>query len=117
MLFRSKGFVIQGGFLPSRNAPLDDTQQGFVQTLAPEFNGTLHDVGIVSMARTADPASASTSFFIVTARTPALDGQYSAFGRVVEGLDVVTRIETTPVDGETPITRVEVTGVTLSRVP
>ena len=88
-----------------------------METLAPEFNGTLHDVGIVSMARTADPASASTSFFIVTARTPALDGQYSAFGRVVEGLDVVTRIETTPVDGETPITRVEVTGVTLSRVP
>ena len=112
-----KGFVIQGGFLPSRNRPLEDTQEAFVQMLAPEFNDTPHDTGIVSMARTADPASASTSFFIVTARTPALDGQYSAFGRVGEGLDVVTRIETTPVEGETPVTRVEVSGVSLTRVP
>jgi peptidyl-prolyl cis-trans isomerase B (cyclophilin B) len=67
------------------------------------------------MARLDDPASASTSFFIVTARTPALDGKYTVFGRVVEGLDVVEKIESVPVNGETPVTRVEVMRVTLSR--
>jgi peptidyl-prolyl cis-trans isomerase B (cyclophilin B) len=112
-----QGFVIQAGFMPSRREPLDDKQEAFVQTLAPEFNDTLHEKGILSMARTADPASASTSFFIVTARASALDRVYSAFGRVVEGLDVVERIETTPVNGEAPVTRVEVTKVTLTRTP
>jgi peptidyl-prolyl cis-trans isomerase B (cyclophilin B) len=111
------GFVIQGGFMPSRREPLDDRQEVFVQTLAPEFNDTPHEKGILSMARTADPASASTSFFIVTARASALDRTYSVFGRVVEGLEVVEKIETTPVNGEAPITRVEVTKVTLARAP
>ena len=43
------------------------------------------------------------------ARTPALDGKYTAFGRVIAGLDVVEKIEAQPVNGETPVTRVEVT--------
>ena len=49
--------------------------------------------------------------------TTALDGKYSAFGRVVEGLDVVEKLEAVPVNGETPVTRVEVKTVTLTRVP
>ncbi len=112
-----RGFVIQGGFMPSRNQPLDDRQEAFVQNMAPEFNQTPHDTGILSMARTADPGSASTSFFIVTARASALDGTYTVFGRVIEGLDVVAQIEATPVNGETPVTRVEVSKVTLVRQP
>jgi peptidylprolyl isomerase len=67
------------------------------------------------MARLDDPASANTSFFIVTARTPALDGKYTVFGRVVEGLDVVERIEASAVNGETPITRIEVVRVTVAK--
>jgi cyclophilin family peptidyl-prolyl cis-trans isomerase len=63
------------------------------------------------MARGADPASADTSFFIVTARTPALDNQYTAFGRVVDGLNVLEAIESVPVNGETPVTRVEIARV------
>ena len=59
------------------------------------------------MARGEDPASASTSFFIVTARVPALDGKYTAFGRVVDGMSVVEAIEQVPSDGEAPTTRVE----------
>ena len=51
------------------------------------------------------------SFFIVLARTPALDRRYSVFGRVVSGLDVVEKIEAQPVEGETPATRIEVTRV------
>jgi peptidyl-prolyl cis-trans isomerase B (cyclophilin B) len=103
-----KGFVIQGGFMPTRREPPDDRQQSYIRTLQPEFNDTLHERGTVSMARGDDPASATSSFFIVLARTPALDGRYTAFGRVTSGLDVVERIEGQPVDGETPATRIEV---------
>jgi cyclophilin family peptidyl-prolyl cis-trans isomerase len=110
-----RGFVIQGGYLASRREPLDEKQQRYVRTLAPEFNPTLHDKGILSMARGADPASADTSFFIVTARTPALDNQYTAFGRVIEGLNVLEAIEAVPVNGEAPVTRVEVTRVRVVR--
>jgi peptidyl-prolyl cis-trans isomerase B (cyclophilin B) len=103
----ARGFVIQGGHLPTRREPLDERQQSYVRTLQPEFNDTPHELGTLSMARGDDPASASSSFFIVLARTPSLDGQYTAFGRVVEGLDVVEKLGAAPVDGETPIQRVE----------
>ena len=112
-----RGFVIQGGYMPSRTAPLDDRQLTYVRTLAPEFNPTPHDRGILSMARGQDPASANSSFFIVLARAPSLDGQYTVFGRVVDGLDVVEKIEAMPVDGETPVTRIEVTRVSLVKQP
>ncbi len=75
-----------------RSEPLDERQQAYVRPLAPEFNDTLHDRGIVSMARGDDPGSATSSFFIVLARTPALDRQYTVFGRVVDGMDVVEKI-------------------------
>jgi peptidyl-prolyl cis-trans isomerase B (cyclophilin B) len=110
-----RGFVIQGGHLPTRREPLTEPQQALVRTMPPEFNDTPHDKGILSMARLDDPASATTSFFIVTARTPALDGKYTVFGRVVEGVDVIDRIEGTPVDGETPVTRIDVARVTVSK--
>ena len=107
----AKGFVIQGGYLPSRREPLDERQQGYVRMLQPEFNPTPHEKGILSMARGDDPASATSSFFIVLGRQPGLDKQYTVFGRVVEGLDVVDRIEAVAVNGETPVERIEVTGV------
>jgi cyclophilin family peptidyl-prolyl cis-trans isomerase len=103
-----KGFVIQGGFMPTRREPPDEKQESYIRALQPEFNDTLHDRGIVSMARGDDPASATSSFFIVLARTPALDKRYSVFGRVTAGLDVVEKIEAQPVNGETPATRIEV---------
>jgi peptidyl-prolyl cis-trans isomerase B (cyclophilin B) len=109
------GFVIQGGYLATRAEPLDERQNSFVRPLQPEFNATVHDRGIVSMARGAEPASATSSFFIVLAPAPSLDEQYTAFGRVVDGLDVVATIEAVPVDGETPVTRVDVTRVRVMR--
>ena len=109
------GFVIQGGHLPTRAEPLDDRQQSYVRTLQPEFNATVHDRGILSMARGADPASATSSFFIVLAPTPSLDGQYTAFGRVVEGMDVIAQIEAVPRDGETPTTRIVVNRIRVVR--
>jgi len=109
------GFVIQGGHMPTRSEPLDERQQKYVRTLEPEFNETAHDRGIVSMARGDEPASATSSFFIVLARTTALDGKYTVFGRVVDGLDVVEKSEQVPLDGEAPVTPVQVTKVTVVR--
>jgi cyclophilin family peptidyl-prolyl cis-trans isomerase len=110
-----KGFVVQTGHLPTRREPLNERQQSYVHMLQPEFNPTPHDRGIVSMARLDDPASASSSFFIVLGRSPALDNQYTVFGRVVAGLDVLEKIENAPLNGEAPVTRIEITGVRLIR--
>jgi cyclophilin family peptidyl-prolyl cis-trans isomerase len=107
------GFVIQAGYMGSRTRPMDDSQANAIHALAPEFNDTLHDKGILSMARGDDPASATTSFFIVTGRSTALDGKYTAFGRVVAGMDVVEGIENVERNGETPVQRIDVTRVRL----
>jgi peptidyl-prolyl cis-trans isomerase B (cyclophilin B) len=101
-----KGFVVQTGSLHTRG-PLDEKQQKLVRKLPPEFSGTKHVKGIVSMARGDDPGSALTSFFIVTGDAGSLDGKYTVFGRVVDGLNVVENIEASPVDGETPVSRIE----------
>jgi peptidyl-prolyl cis-trans isomerase B (cyclophilin B) len=107
-----KGFAVQTGSLDSRG-PLNEKQQKLVGTLPPEFNDIRHVKGIVSMARGDDPASASTSFFIVTAAAPSLDDKYTAFGRVIDGLAVVDAIEAAPVNGDTPVTRIELKSVRL----
>ncbi|MGE5245609.1 MAG: peptidylprolyl isomerase [Betaproteobacteria bacterium] len=112
----AKGFVIQTGSLTSRSAPLTEKQQKLVHPLAPEFSDTRHVKGIVSMARGDDPASATTSFFICTGDdSAALDGKYTAFARVVDGLAVVDAIEASPVNGETPVTRIELRGVRIGK--
>jgi peptidyl-prolyl cis-trans isomerase B (cyclophilin B) len=107
-----KGFVIQSGHLPTRG-PLNETQQKYVRPMSAEFNDQIHEKGTLSMARLSDPNSASTSFFIVTARTQALDNQYTVFGKVEGGLDVVEKIEAVPVNGEEPAERVELRKVTI----
>ena len=102
------GFVVQGGYLATRKEPLDERQQGYVRTLEPEFNATTHDRGVLSMARGAELVSATSSFFIVLAPAESLDGKYTAFGRVVAGMDVIEKIEVAPREGEAPTTRIDV---------
>ena len=63
------------------------------------------------MARGDDPASATTSFFIVTGDAPSLDGKYTVFGRVVDGMAVVEAIEQAPVNGEAPVSRIDLKSV------
>ena len=109
------GFVIQTGALSTRQASLTEKQQKLVHNLQPEFNDTKHVKGIVSMARGEDRASASTSFFICTGTSTALDGAYTAFGRVVDGMPVVEAIEASPRTGETPNTRIELKEVRIER--
>ncbi|MFA5907697.1 MAG: peptidylprolyl isomerase [Vicinamibacterales bacterium] len=110
-----KGFVIQSGHLPTRTAPLGESQQNYVRQMKAEFNDQPHVKGTLSMARLAEPDSASASFFIVTAKAEALDGKYTAFGQVESGLDVVEKIEAVAVNGETPVERVELRKMTVVR--
>jgi peptidyl-prolyl cis-trans isomerase B (cyclophilin B) len=111
------GFVIQTGALNTRQTPLTERQQKLVVNLQPEFNDTKHVKGVVSMARGEDPASATTSFFICTGTSTALDGVYTAFGRVVDGMAVVEAIEAAPRTGETPNTRIDLTAIRVERRP
>ncbi|SPE42130.1 Peptidyl-prolyl cis-trans isomerase, cyclophilin type [Candidatus Sulfopaludibacter sp. SbA3] len=103
-----KGFMVQGGMADSRVGSQTHPADRWVHTLKGEFRDDLkHDRGIVSMARTNDPDSASTSFFLMLGPAPHLDGKYSAFGRVVSGMEVLDAFEKEEVDGETPKRRLE----------
>ena len=87
-----KGFMIQGG------CPNGNGMGGPGWTIRGEFaanghkNDLKHTKGVLSMARTMDPNSAGSQFFIMHEAAPHLDGQYAAFGKVVSGLDVVDEI-------------------------
>lgn len=94
------GFMIQGGDPNSKSG--DRSRMGTggpgYQVKA-EFNDTPHLRGIVSMARSQDPNSAGSQFFICVDAAPFLNGQYTAFGQVVEGMDVVDKIVNLKRDG------------------
>jgi len=103
------GFMIQGGDPNSKN--LDRSQHGMGgpgHRVHAEFNKRPHKRGVVSMARSQDPNSAGSQFFICVADSHFLDGQYTAFGEVSEGMDVVDRIVCVKRDGrDNPLDRVE----------
>jgi peptidyl-prolyl cis-trans isomerase B (cyclophilin B) len=109
------GFIVQTGSIPSRTTPLSEEQRAVVVNLTPEFSDTSHVKGIVSMARGDEEDSASTSFFIVTGAAPELDGIYTVFGRVVDGMGAVERMESAATDGETPVNRIELREIRLER--
>jgi len=111
------GFVIQTGALSSRTAPLTAKQQALAHNLPPEFNDTQHVRGIVSMARGDAPDSATTSFFIVLAPSAPLDGVYTAFGKVIDGMAAVATIQSAPRTGEAPNTRIDLKTVRIEKRP
>ena len=81
-------------------------------TIKAEFNDTPHDRGILSMARSSDPNSAGSQFFIVVKASHFLDNQYTAFGRVLKGMDVVDKIVNVPRDRrDNPNNKVEMKSV------
>ncbi len=80
------GFVIQGG------DPAGNGTGGPGYRVPAEFNSMKHEAGVLSMARANDPNSAGSQFFIMLGSAPHLDNQYSGFGKVIEGLDVVMKI-------------------------
>ena len=91
------GFMIQGGDPLTKNA---DTSRwgtgGSGKNINAEFNPTPHKRGIVSMARSNDPNSASSQFFIVVADSGFLDNNYTVFGEVLSGMDVADKIVSAP---------------------
>lgn len=105
----NKGFVLQGGMSDGRASGAAHPADRWVRLLKGEFRADVQHVrGIVSMARGNDPDSADTSFFLMLGAAPHLDGKYSAFGRIVEGMDVLDEFEMEEVDGETPKRRLEI---------
>jgi peptidyl-prolyl cis-trans isomerase B (cyclophilin B) len=104
------GFVVQGGLSPGRPGNQMHYADKWIRPLKGEFSSThKHVRGVLSMARTEDPNSALTSFFIVLAPAPSLDGKYSIFGKVVDGFDTLEKMEKVHrgPDGETPVERIE----------
>jgi len=94
------GFMIQGGDPNSKSgdrARMGTGGPGY--SINAEFNDTPHRRGIVSMARSGDPNSAGSQFFICVDTASSLDGKYTAFGEVVEGMDVVEKIVNLRRDG------------------
>ena len=108
-------FVIQTGAVAFRDPAASPAQAALVKNLQPEFSETPNAPGLVSMARGDDPASATTSFFICTGQCSSLNGKYTAFARVVRGMDVVQAIAATPVDGETPKEKIVLTRARIVR--
>ncbi len=108
------GFMIQGGDPNTKdlNKPETYGQGGPSQKLKAEFNDIPHRRGILSMARTNDPNSAGSQFFIVVKDSNFLDGQYTVFGEVVKGMEVADKIVNLPKNSrDLPNERAEMTVV------
>src|SRR5213080_3614732 len=95
-----KGFMIQGGD-PNSKDPTKESSYGAGDpgyTIKAEFNNYSHDRGVISMARGPDPDSAGSQFFICLAPVRRLDGQYTTFGKLIKGDDVLDKIGNTPAE-------------------
>jgi cyclophilin family peptidyl-prolyl cis-trans isomerase len=109
-----QGFVVQGGMGYYRQPNPTHRADRWVRNLPGEFRDDVkHQRGIVSMARDDDPDSATTSFFLMLGDATYLDGKYSAFARIIEGLEVLEAFEQEEVDGEEPKRRLEIVSMTL----
>ena len=107
------GFMIQGG---DPNTKSDDRSThgmgGPGYTIKAEFSSTPHTRGVLSMARSQDPDSAGSQFFVVVKDSSFLDNQYTAFGRVTKGMEVVDKIVSVPRDSkDNPDEKVEIKSV------
>ncbi len=105
------GFMIQGGDPNSKG--LDRSNHGMGGPgyhIKAELNHTQHKRGVLSMARAQDPDSAGSQFFVCVADSLFLDGQYTAFGEVVSGMEIVDRVVGAKRDGrDNPLERIEMT--------
>ena len=110
-----KGFMIQGG------DPLGNGMGGSGTNIKGEFelngfhNPLKHTRGVISMARSREPDSASSQFFIMHEDAPHLDGSYAAFGKVIKGMETVDEIACMPVgfDGQSPVVTPVIKSITV----
>ena len=103
------GFMIQGGDPNTKNNDRSNHGMGGPgYSIKAEFNDTLHKRGVLSMARSQDPNSGGSQFFIVVEDSNFLDGKYTAFGKVLSGMSVADTIVNVPRDPkDNPNKRVE----------
>ena len=105
------GFMIQGGDPNTKDLKAPRERHGTGgpgYNIKAEFNDTKHARGVLSMARAASPDSAGCQFFVCVKDSGFLDGQYTAFGRVVRGMEVADKIVSAPRDGrDNPTERIE----------
>jgi peptidyl-prolyl cis-trans isomerase B (cyclophilin B) len=94
-----KGFMIQGGDPNTKDLAKESSYGtgGPGYSIKAEFNEKLHEKGVLSMARSGDPNSAGSQFFVMLGRSPHLDRQYTAFGKLIKGEDVLDKIGNTEV--------------------
>lgn len=109
-----KDFVIQGGNLMTSDKWGVELQKRMGKKLPDEPGIIKHERGIVSMARTDQPNSATTHFFILVGRGSHLDGKFSAFGAVTKGIEVADAINQAPAEGEQPVKPVKITRAVVS---
>jgi peptidyl-prolyl cis-trans isomerase B (cyclophilin B) len=107
------GFVIQGGNLSTREKMTPEIAIRSRRKVPDEPSLIKHERGILSMARSQEKNSASTSFFILVSEAPHLDGTFAAFGRVTSGMEVVDAINKMAVEGEKPTNPVRITRATI----
>ena len=108
------GFIIQGGDLGTHQKYTHELAKRAARTLPDEPSQIKHERGILSMARAAEPNSATTGFFILVGTATHLDGTFAAFGRVVRGMETVDAINKAPVEGEKPTKPVRIKRATVA---
>lgn len=108
-----KNFVVQGGNVSTRSEASVDIRRRANRRVPDEPNRISHLRGTVSLARPEQPNSATSHFFILVADSTFLDGTFSAFGRVISGMEVVDKINGVEVDGEKPLSPVSLKRVSL----
>jgi len=111
------GFVVQGGDLYTNEKITTPFKWRALRKIKDEPNKIMHEKGILSMARPAEPDSASTHFFILLKSSPTLDGTFAAFGRVIKGMEVVEAINKMPVMMEKPDKPVRIRKATVAACP
>ena len=111
------GFIVQGGNLGTRERLTPELSARANRPVPDEPNQIKHDRGIVSMARSDTPNSATTSFFIIVGAASHLDGTFAAFGRVISGMEVVDAINKMPVEAEKPTKPVRIKKATIAACP
>jgi peptidyl-prolyl cis-trans isomerase B (cyclophilin B) len=112
-----KGFVIQGGSLMTKPQPSPEVARRMMRAVPDEPNPVKHVRGIVSMARSEKPNSATSSFFILVGEAAHLDGTFAAFGRVTQGMDIVDAINKAPALGDKPDKPVQLKRATVMPCP
>ena len=111
------GFIVQGGNISTREKTTPELEKRSARTIPDEPNQVKHARGILSMARSDQPNSATTNFFVLVGEASHLNGTFAAFGRVTKGMETIDAINKMPVEGDKPVKPVRLTRATIIPCP